>query len=258
MTCIIIDDDAMARRSLEIFCARIPILKVATICANAAEAVAAIDLHQPDLLFLDVEMPKQTGLEMLDTLTVLPQVIMTTSKTEYAFAAFNYQVTDYLKKPIAFPRFKAAVEKALALYNCLNTPFPTAVSPLQESKSPSTDPQEGVDSALSNTMNADTNTFFFRTEGRYVRLFADDILYFEYIGDYVKVCTKTSNITIYSTMKALDEKLQHPNFVKVHRSYIVNITKIVDIEENSLVIERKVIPISRAHKAGLMAKLTVI
>jgi DNA-binding LytR/AlgR family response regulator len=250
----------MARRSLEIFCARIPFLKVVTICVNATEAVEAIGLHQPDLLFLDVEMPGQTGLEMLDTLATLPQVIMTTSKTEYAFAAFNYQVTDYLKKPIAFPRFKAAVEKAVALHNCLNTPLKTDVSPVPELKSPSTDStySGGVDSALPNTANTDSNTFFFRTEGRYVRLFANDILYFEYIGDYVKVCTKTGNITIYSTMKALDEKLHYPNFVKVHRSYIVNITKIVDIEENSLVIERKVIPISRAHKAGLMAKLTVI
>lgn len=250
MTCIIIDDDAMARRSLEVFCSRMAILNVAAICSNAAEATAAIALHQPDLLFLDVEMPDKTGLELLDGLTTLPQVIMTTGKTEYAFAAFNYQVTDYLKKPIAFPRFKAAIEKALAQHNCQQAPVVKASRHLEQSDTSTP--------SVSAAFVANNEAFFFRTEGRYVRLMANDVLYFENIGDYVKVCTKTNNLTIYSTMKNLDEKLQHPAFVKVHRSYIVNISKIVDIEENSLVIERKVIPISRAHKAALMSRLTVI
>lgn len=250
MTCIIIDDDAMARRSIEVFCSRMAALNVAAICINAAEAIEAIALHQPDLLFLDIEMPDKTGLELLDGLTTLPQVIMTTSKSEYAFAAFNYQVTDFLKKPIVFPRFKAAVEKALTQYNCQQA--------LAARESPQLGQSDISAPSVSAAFDANNEALFFRTEGRYVRLMASDVLYFENIGDYVKIYAKTGNFTIYSTMKNLDEKLLHPTFVKVHRSYIVNISKIVDIEENSLVIDRKVIPISRAHKTALMSKLTVI
>ncbi len=249
MKCIIIDDDLKACKALERLIDRLPTLKVLAVCDNPFSAVEPIARFQPDLLFLNVEMHEDAGLKWMETLAVLPEVIITTGKTPFDLGSFNYPVADYLKKPVDFPRFRSAVEKAQARRS-------RQLKAAQEEKESAGKPD--VFSSAPGSNGIFLNAFFIRTEGRYVRLLVSEVLYFENIGDYVRVCTKTGNMTIYSTMKGLNEKLNHPQFVKVHRSYIVNISKIVDIEENSLVIERKVIPISRAHKAGLMARLNVL
>jgi DNA-binding LytR/AlgR family response regulator len=236
MKSIIIDDDLMARKTVERFCGKMPQLEVVATCENATQAYDAILLHAPDLIFLDVEMPDFTGLQLLDKLTVMPHVILTTAKTSYAYEAFSYRVIDYLKKPLDFPRFRAAVEKAWTIHEFL------------------------TEKKVVETKNVPilSNEIFIRTEGRFVRLGVNEILYFENIGDYVSVRTTRGNFIIHSTMKNLDERLAHPTFVKVHRSYIVNLAKIVDIEENTLVIDKKVIPISRANKSLLIDRLNVI
>ena len=173
-------------------------------------------------------MPGLTGIEFLSAVSVLPQIIFTTSKTEYAFEAYQHQVTDYLQKPIDYSRFLLAVEKALEIQK------------------------------QNDFYKAAAEEVYIREEGKYIRVSYDTILYFENVGDYVKVVTETGNHIIYSTLKNIAKKLNHTRFLKVHRSYIVNLSKIKDIDESSLVINRKVIPISRANRPLLMGRLNIL
>jgi DNA-binding LytR/AlgR family response regulator len=228
MKCIVVDDDLMARKSIERLCGRIPELTFSGSCENAGEALQLLRQQPVDLIFLDIEMPGLSGIEMLDQLSVIPQVIFTTSKTEYAYEAFEYQVTDYLKKPIDFPRFQKAVKKALTI---------------QEQ---------------SQAYKLQAKEVYLKVDGRLIRVDFDDILFFENIGDYIKVVTEKETYIIHGTLKTIGAKLQGPQFFRVHRTFIVNLQKIKDIEENTLVIGKKVIPISRANKPGLLSKLNLL
>jgi len=224
----------MARKSLERLCTKHEALELAGVFENAATALAFLEQEQDtiDLIFLDVEMPEMTGMEFLDQAPVLPMVIFTTSNPEHAFNAFEYRAVDFLKKPISLPRFEQAVAKALETVAKSNDIAAAAV--------------------------ANANEIYVREDGRYIRVACDDILYFENVGDYVRVKTAAAQHIIYGSLKSIDEKLNDPRFLKVHRSFIVNLSKIKDIEENTLVIEKTVIPISRAHKAELMSRLKVL
>jgi len=234
LRCIIVDDELMARRGLERLCSKQEELELAGVFENAPDALAFLEQEQDavDLIFLDMEMPGMSGIEFLDQAPVLPMVIFTTSNADYAFDAFEYHAVDFLKKPIALPRFEQAVVKAVEIARKSSV---------------------NVAAAISNA-----NEIYVREDGRYIRIPCDDILYFENVGDYVRVKTATGQYIIYGSLKSIDEKLNDPRFLKVHRSYIVNLNKIKDIEENTLVIEKTVIPISRAHKAELMGRLNVL
>jgi len=183
-----------------------------------------------ELIFLDIEMPEMTGLDLLEALPYMPQIIFTTANKEYAFDAYEYDVTDFLKKPITLSRFLKSIEKARLREEQL-----TAVA------------RGSAESEL-----------YVKTDGRYVRLPYDQVLYFENVGDYVKVVSTLGNFLFHSTIKGLEKRLVNPRFLKVHRSFIVNLNKIKDIEDGTLVISDKVIPISRAHKPVLMKRLNII
>ncbi len=229
LTCLIIDDELMARKALERLCEKRPELQIVAICENAEDALVILNNQEIDMIFLDVEMSGLTGLQLLDNLSYLPSIIMTSSKTEYAFDAFQYQVSDYLKKPITLPRFTQAVDKIVEKHQ-----------------------------AILNTPQSIANDIFIKEDGRYIRLDYGDILYIENVGDYVSVRTPKNTHIIYTTMKTLEEKLPANLFFRVHRSYIVNLSKIVDIEDSNLVIANKVIPISRANKAELMQHINLL
>lgn len=229
---LIVDDDLMSRKALERMCQQDERLDIAAICDSATAARDVMAEKEIDLLLLDVEMPEMNGIELLHSLPVLPQVIFTTSKAEYAADAFEFQAIDFLKKPITPARFSVAIEKA--------------VKNRQQNQ------------YMGSPTGGNSNEIYIRENGRFLRLNADDILYFENVGDYVRVKTNSDSHIIHGTMKGLDEKITDPRFFKVHRSYIVNLHKIKDIEEGSLVIERTVIPISRAHRAPLLAKLNIL
>ena len=228
MDCIIVEDDLMASRSLERLCARTELLNLITVCQTAEEALEFLGKASVDLIFLDVEMPGLSGIDLLNQVTYLPQVIFTTSKTEYAYEAFQFQATDYLQKPVTYPRFIQAVEKA-------SDAFITA-----------------------NNEKSKVKEVYVKEDGRFIRISFADILYFENVGDYVKVVTPKGSHIFHGTLKNIDSKLGDPRFLKVHRSFIVNLDKIKDIEENTLVIEKKMIPISRANKSTLMNRLNLL
>jgi DNA-binding LytR/AlgR family response regulator len=227
LKCIIVEDEVMARKSLQRLCEQHESLDLVSVFENAEDALVFLSTEKVDIIWLDVEMPGLSGFDLLENLTSIPQVIMTTTKIEYAFDAYQYQVTDYLKKPVMLPRFKMAVDKVLEL------------------------------NARKTTVSTQRQEIYVKTEGRYIRLAYSDILYIENIGDYVKIFTHDNSYIIHTTMKYLEEKLGN-QFLRVHRSFIVHLDKIVDIEENNLVIAKKVIPISRANKPELMNRLNML
>ena len=230
MNCIIVDDEIMARKSLEKLCEKTEQLKLLGSCENAKKALGIIEKNDLDLIFLDIEMPDMSGLELLNVMPYLPQIIFTTSNKEYAFEAFEYDVTDFLKKPIIHSRFLKAVEKAENRQNQLDTIARISAE----------------------------SEIYIKSKGRLVRVEYEDILFFENIGDYIKLVTQKENFVFHGTIKSLNTKIDHPRFLKVHRSFIVSLDKIKDIEENSLVIGKSVIPISRAHKSLLLQSINIL
>lgn len=227
---IIVEDELMARKSLENFCSKYDSIELIGTYENAKDALQKIESDTVELILLDIEMPGMTGLELMENIPYLPQVIFTTGNKDYAYEAYEYDITDFLKKPISADRFAKAIDKVITIRERRN-----AVATASEK-----------------------HELYIKTDGRYVRLPYDEILYFENVGDYIKAATTLGNFIFHDTMKALDQKISNPRFLKVHRSYIINMNRIKDIEDNTIVIEKKVIPVSRAYKSILINSLNLI
>ena len=224
---IIVEDLQVAADFLKRFCEKCGVVEVIHHFLNAEDALHYLKDNVVDLIFLDVEMPGVSGFELLDQLVYTPQVILTTSKTEYAYNAFQYNVTDYLKKPFTYQRFLEAVQKV----------------------SKKSEQENG---------NAEQDHLFIKSDGKLIRLHNDDILFIESMGDYVKFITPSKKYITHNTIKNLETKVNPQVFMKVRRSYIVNFTKINDIQENVLFISGNMIPISKTHKSGVMQKINII
>ena len=227
---IIVEDELMARKSLENLCSKFEKIDLIGSFENAETSLEFIQLNSIELILLDIEMPGMSGLELMEKIPYLPQVIFTTGNKEYAYEAYEYDITDFLKKPISADRFEKAIHKVVDIKDRRN-----AV-------------------ASSSAMHE----LYIKSDGRYIRIDYNDILYFENVGDYIKVVTTHGGYIFHDTMKALDKKIVNPRFLKVHRSYIVNMGKFLDIEDNSIVIEKKVIPVSRAYKGILLNGINLI
>lgn len=223
---IIVDDEPIARNFLERYCDKNGNIEVAGSFPSASSALDFLKLNEIDIIFLDVEMPDINGFQLIDQLQYLPKIILTTSKTDYAFEAYQYNVADYLKKPFTYNRFADAVSKV-------------------------------IDKEVQAPPNANQEDIFIKADGKLTRLSYGDILYIESVGDYVKYITGTKHYLTHSTLKEVEEKMNRNHFIKVHRSYIVNLRKIKDIQDHSLVIEGKVIPISKAHKPDVLLRINV-
>jgi DNA-binding LytR/AlgR family response regulator len=230
-SCIIVEDIQIAADFLKKFCEKSGLVEVKGHFLNSEEALAFLEENKVDLLFLDIEMPGATGFELLDRLTYFPRIILTTSKTEYAFDAFQYNVTDYLKKPFTYKRFLEAIEK-------IQKPETTSATPA--------------------TVAAEPGFLFIKAEDKLVKLVKDDILFIESMRDYVKFVTASKNYITYSTLKNLEEKLNGDEFLKVHRSYIVNINKIDNIRGNTIYLRGNQIPIGKGHKEELVKRLNIL
>lgn len=228
LTCVIVEDLVVAADYLAKCCEKIGMIEVKGRFTNVQEALEFLNKNSVDLLFLDVEMPGATGFDLLDQLAYSPKVILTTSKQEYAYNAFEYNVDDFLKKPFTYQRFQEAMQKLTAT------------------------------SGENNISNTATDHIFIKSDGKLVRLNNDEILYIESMGDYVKFVTADKKYITHNTIKNLEEKINKQCFMKVHRSYIININKIDDIRENDLFIKGNEIPISKAHKAEVLNRLNII
>jgi DNA-binding LytR/AlgR family response regulator len=235
LSCIIVEDIQIAADFLRKFCEKSDLVEVKGHFLNVTDALEFLDRERVDLLFLDVEMPGANGFDLLDRLTYSPMIILTTSKTEYAFNAFQYHVNDYLKKPFTYKRFVEAIDK------------------LQQQSA-----EAAPLAPVASIPQTDTEFLFIKADDKLTKIRKDDILFLESMRDYVKFVTPAKNYVTYSTLKNMEEKLNGQTFLKVHRSYIVNLSKIDDIRGNTIYILGNQIPIGKGHKEDLEARLNIL
>lgn len=231
MNCLIIDDNEIARLTLRQLAMLDPSLNVVNECADAAIAYAEILSNQIDLLLLDIEMPGMSGIELAKSLVQKqPMIIFTTSKKDYAAEAFELNVIDFIIKPIVPARFLQAIEKAK--------------DTLKNRNSKGKEPADEF--------------MFIRDSNTVRRIKINDILYLEAKGDYVKVAVREQTYTIHSSLKGIADKLPTHMFLRVHRSYIINVGKIDTIEGGTLVIGQNLVPVSDAYKNLLNKRMQII
>ncbi|WP_075343653.1 LytR/AlgR family response regulator transcription factor [Tenacibaculum agarivorans] len=237
MNCLIIDDESAARAIVEQLCKNEGSLQVIEQFSNAIQAIKYLNQNEIDLIFLDIHMPDFTGFDLIQTLKNPPRIILTTSDEKFAIDAFEYDcIVDYLVKPITLPRFIKAVEKAKKFK------FNTA-----QNASPSNGEAKEEDKQL-----------YINIDRRLIKIEIPSINVVEAKGDYILIKTQDKNYTVHSTLKKIEEKLPNDLFLKVHRSYIINLKRIVDIEDNSVLIEKDVIPVSRSNRSELMKRLNLL
>jgi DNA-binding LytR/AlgR family response regulator len=231
MKCIIVDDNKMARMALKQLVSQIGELELVAECSDASEALTSLNNTQVDLLLLDIEMPDMTGLDLTRKLgKQRPLIIFTTAKTDYAVEAFELNVVDYLVKPLSFPRFRQAVEKAA----------------------------EALESNKEEVKVEEQAFVFVKDNGVLKRISIDDIYFLEAMGDYVKVHTPQKFHVVHATLKSIEEKLPVSKFIRVHRSYIVAINKIDFIQEGTISIGKTSIPVADTHKSSLNKRLNLL
>ncbi len=227
-TCIIVDDETLARELLAGHLAKIPHLEILAACANAIEAKFALQQHRPDLLFLDIQMPDLTGLELLRMLKKRPATILTTAYSEHALEGYELDVLDYLLKPIEFERFFKAVSKAT---EWLDRGQVTGQAALTAA------PAEPPD-----------NYFFVKSDYKIVKVVFGEILFIEALQKYVRIHTASQRIVTLLGMSQLEAMLPAGQFVRIHRSYIVNLNRIDNIEGNIVRIDKHQLPLSKGQR----------
>jgi hypothetical protein len=196
--------------------------------SNAIEAKNCMTVHSVDLIFLDVEMPVINGFDFLDGLKQKPQIVFITSKAEYALKAFDYDATDYLQKPIALDRFNASVKRAIDFHLLKN-----------------------------DNSDEDAEHIFIKSNLKKLKIFTSKIKWIEAFGDYVKVVTEEDSNLVLSTMKSFEKDLSKDKFIRVHKSYIINIDKVERFNSKYAEIGVTKIPLSRNKKEDLVRALSI-
>lgn len=235
MNCVIIDDDKFSTRIIEDFIERTDGLHLVGSYTSAVDAInkmSRTDAERVNVIFLDIEMPEMSGIEFLKSLTEMPQVIIYSSQEKYALEMYEYDVTDYLLKPVNYARFIKSINRVKERF---------------EKKE---------------TLSKESTEIFIKNNNSLVRVKFEDILWIEALENYVVVNTFKDKFTIHFTMKSIAEKMPADKFVRVHRSFIVNMSKVKSIEDNSVIIRSetgsKVIPIGKSYKDRLMNDINLI
>lgn len=240
LRCLVVDDERMARNLLEENVKQLPFLELVGSCKNAFEAMEVLASEAIDLLFLDIQMPGMTGNKLVRSLREQPLVIFVTAYDHYAVESYDLEVVDYLMKPVSFERFTKAAYRALDVYR-KNHPV-AKVRPAATSENA----QESPDS------------FFVHVEYALVRVVINDISHVESMKDYVKIFLVTAKkpiITKY-TLKGIEAKLPSDRFMRVHKSFIVNLDRIVSIRNQQIQIGEHNIPVSESQREALLQKLS--
>jgi DNA-binding LytR/AlgR family response regulator len=230
INCLIIDDEPIARQGLQEYVAEIEFLQLIGQAENPLRATEFLNQQPIDLLFLDIEMPKINGIDFLKTLKKPPMVIFTTAYPDFALKGFELDILDYLLKPISFERFLKAVHKARDL------------KILQ---------QQATDNQTVNQLDF----FFVKCDNKFEKVFYNELLYVESLQNYVILHTQAKKIITYLTLKSLEDTLPENQFIKVHKSYLVALAKIEQIEGNQIIIQQQKIPISRILRESVMQKI---
>ncbi len=226
MNCLLVDDEPMARKVLEEYIEDVDFLELVGKAENPVKAMEYLKNNQVDLLFLDINMPQMSGIEFLRSKTVLPMTIMTTAYTEYAVAGFELDVIDYLVKPFSADRFLKACIKAKEFYELKNKATPV-----------------------------DYDYFFVKCEGRIEKLFYDDLLFIEAMLNYVILHTESRKYIVYLTIKGIYDQLPTNLFLKIHKSTIINLSKIKTIEGNQIDMGKAKVVISQNLQESVMTAI---
>ena len=228
LNCIAIDDEPHALKILQAYIAKVPYLELIHAFQSPLAAIPFLENNDVDILFLDIQMPELTGLQFLNVLRIKPAVILTTAYSEYALDSYDYNVTDYLLKPYAFARFLKAVQKINAEKE-KDAPTPIAVSI----------PSSGTKTIL---IKGDA-------KNKYYQVDIANITYVEGLRNYLAVFQKTEKkIVTLQSMKSMEEQLSAGNFLRIHKSYIVNMDQVEMIEGNSVKIGDKQLPIGGSYR----------
>ena len=230
MNCIITDDDEMSQKAMSFLVSQVPFLNLLGVCSNVSEALNILNTKNTDLMLLDIEMPAMNGLEFIKSLKDPPLTILITSKEQYAIEAFESNVVDYLLKPVALDRFFKAIGKAKNIF----------------------------DGGRKELDSSDSDHLFIKVNGLLTKIMIKDILWIEALGDYISINTSEKKLTVHSTLKAIENKLPSDKFVRVHRSYIVSVDNINSIDDNTIVINKELIPIGFVYKENLTKRLNLL
>jgi DNA-binding LytR/AlgR family response regulator len=233
--CLIIDDEPPAQRVLEKFISEIPFLQLEAKCLNVFEASTILHHQEIDLIFLDINMPKMTGIEFLRTLKNPPLIIITTAYSDYALEGYELNVTDYLQKPFGFERFFQAVNKVSANMHrqVLH-----------------------ADSSTAGKAQTRSDDFIFvREDKKNFKVNTPDILYLESTGDYVKVHTPNKTYLVYQTLLNFEKQLDPDRFIRIHKSFIIPFNRIELIEGNTVKIASQTVPVGVTFKKAFFEAL---
>jgi DNA-binding LytR/AlgR family response regulator len=228
--CVIIDDEPIARKGLKEYIQDVEFLQLAGEFDNPLKAADTIVREKIDLLFLDIQMPKMTGLEFLKTLAHPPMVIFTTAYPQYAVEGFELNAIDYLLKPFSFERFWKAAMKARSMRESSSQPVQAAVP-------------------------AEPDYFFIKSDNKLIKIAYDEILFVEALQNYAAVHTTDKKYITYLTFRSIEEHLPASRFIRTHKSYIVAANKVESIEGNDIKIGQHHIPISRTERESVLQQL---
>lgn len=229
MNCLIVDDNPIARKVLRHYIEDLHFLSVAGECENSLEATNFLHGQAVDLMLLDVEMPRMTGLEFLKTMPDHPLVILITSNPMHAVSAFEYNVVDFLLKPVKEDRFLKAIYRAKEIYD-----------------------------SRARELESDRDYFFIKEKGVSTKLMISDILFIQALGDYVTIHTESKKYTIHYSISTIEKKLPVSRFMRVHRSYIVALDKIDTLEDGTAFIYQTPVPVGDSQRAALMKRLNIL
>lgn len=231
-TCLIVDDEQLARKLLQEFVSKVPALELKGMCKNPLEAMEIMNTQAIDILLLDIQMPELTGVEFLKTLKNRPATIFTTAYSEYAIEGYQLDVIDYLVKPFSLDRFIMAINKAMEFIDLR-----------RKAK------------AAGSAVNNETEHLLLHADHKIYKVKLNDILYIEGLKEYVSYYTREKRIIVLQSLKSIEESLPSDRFIRVHRSYIVPIDRIKTLDGNQVQIGEKLIPIGRSYKEDVLKRV---
>lgn len=227
INCLVVDDEPIARKGILEHIAQVEFLNAVAACKNAIEASIELKKNPIDVVFLDIQMPKITGIDFLKNLQNPPLVIITTAFPEYAIEGYELNILDYLLKPISFERFFKAALKAQNYFNIkANEYIPSSES-----------------------------FFFIKSNQKIEKIYMDDILYIEALSNHIIIYTKQKKYIAYMSFKGIESQLPKNSFLKIHKSFIVSVNAIQTIDNDEVILENKTLPISKSYKNAVTERI---
>jgi DNA-binding LytR/AlgR family response regulator len=226
INCLVVDDEPIAREGIMEYIRQIDYLNPVAQCKSAAEAAGLLQKHSIDLIFLDIQMPKLTGIDFVKALADPPLIIFTTAYSEYALEGFELDVVDYLLKPISFPRFLKSVEKAQNYLNAKNKEL--SITP---------------------------DFFFIKCNGKIEKVVMDEIVFIEAMSNYVIIHTRQKKYITYLTFSGIEEQLPSEQFIRIHKSYLVAVSAIQTIDGNEVITSLQSLPLSKNYRNDVMTRI---